>query len=882
MTTALSDWEQQAQAYFLQGNYSEAVSLYEQAIASNPNVKSYYWQLGLLLLLQGQEEEAQMVWFDALSTADSEAEMHAYIAELIETLDNESQIQANRANYQTAWSIRQYIHENQPENVDNLLQTFLLHIKLDRDNFSLPENTILQEAISLLPDRSPAEVNGVLLLQVVQKVVALDRTSPSCLQLIDACVAHYQKALADRPETAEWHYRLGTIYAEMQQHVDAIAYYNQALQLDPNYAEAYFSLGNIDLNQGNYEQAIANYQTAIQLNPIFSKAYINLAYVQERQEKIEEAILNLQKALEIQPDFVEAHRNLGVLLLKAGRDDEAIARFQRAIEICPTYAEVYRDIGDIFLRKDNLEKAVDYYQRAIQVQPNYGDAYWQLIILLSKSQLSKEASASRKILVDRYALSCGSSDPIRSQVAFIGSYLIAGMYDRALEQFLELENQIYEHAARLTPKEIQALYTWLLIAIPHLRDDLGANSQLSKLIGELYTRKVLAARPITSQRSFYPASDPSKHLKIGFISPNFARNAVGWLCFDVVCELSQLTPHIYLYATGNLREDDRTEMFARVASKLYRPQDLLSNNLVEEILMQVREDELDVLVDLDSVTMHVNPEILYQQPAPVCISWLGFDAPFITARNYYLSDRYLHPEGTEAHYCEQIVRVPDLCVAISGLEREPACRDEMRHELGISAEQVAYLTLASGRKFTPDMVKAQVSILKYVTNSVLIHKAITGDPEIIQLSYQQECAIQMVDFNRIKFIKPQLPEEKHRTTYIAADVMLDSYPYNGGTHTIEGLWFDLPLVTRTGSQTFMGRVGYACLTSLGIAEGVSWSWEEYTDWGIKFGLDSSLRVSVRERMVRAKQIETLAPLWNPKKLARDMYDRFRELRFKQI
>jgi predicted O-linked N-acetylglucosamine transferase (SPINDLY family) len=179
------------------------------------------------------------------------------------------------------------------------------------------------------------------------------------------------------------------------------------------------------------------------------------------------------------------------------------------------------------------------------------------------------------------------------------------------------------------------------------------------------------------------------------------------------------------------------------------------------------------------------------------------------------------------------------------------------------------------------MVKAQISILKHVPNSLLIHKAVTGDPEVIRLAYQQECAAQMVDFNRLKFLGSQFPEEKHRTTYAIADVMLDSYPYNGGTHTIEGLWFDLPLVTRTGSQTFMGRVGYACLTSLGITEGIAWSWEEYTEWGVKLGSDASLRASVKEKMARAKQIETLAPLWNPKKLAQGMYDEFRELRFKQ-
>ncbi len=71
MTAQIPDWQQQAQAHFSQGNYSEATNLYEEAIATTPSVRDYYWQLGLLYLLQGQEE-AQMTLLSAI--ADSKGE----------------------------------------------------------------------------------------------------------------------------------------------------------------------------------------------------------------------------------------------------------------------------------------------------------------------------------------------------------------------------------------------------------------------------------------------------------------------------------------------------------------------------------------------------------------------------------------------------------------------------------------------------------------------------------------------------------------------------------------------------------------------------------------------------------------------------------------
>ena len=62
-----ANWQEQAQEYLINEDYSIAAKLYREAIEREPDIKSYYWYLGLLLLLQGQETEAQVTWFTALS-----------------------------------------------------------------------------------------------------------------------------------------------------------------------------------------------------------------------------------------------------------------------------------------------------------------------------------------------------------------------------------------------------------------------------------------------------------------------------------------------------------------------------------------------------------------------------------------------------------------------------------------------------------------------------------------------------------------------------------------------------------------------------------------------------------------------------------------------
>ncbi|MFN6142991.1 MAG: hypothetical protein ACK48A_12185, partial [Pseudanabaena sp.] len=105
--------------------------------------------------------------------------------------------------------------------------------------------------------------------------------------------------------------------------------------------------------------------------------------------------------------------------------------------------------------------------------------------------------------------------------------------------------------------------------------------------------------------------------------------------------------------------------------------------------------------------------------APVCISWLGFDAPFVSSNNYTLCDHYTHPSTSDQYYLENLVRLPDSHMAIAGFEYVPINRDEQRSSLGILPEQIAYLFAAPGRKFNHEGAKACISILNQVPNSVL-------------------------------------------------------------------------------------------------------------------------------------------------------------------
>lgn len=116
-------------------------------------------------------------------------------------------------------------------------------------------------------------------------------------------------------------------------------------------------------------------------------------------------------------------------------------------------------------------------------------------------------------------------------------------------------------------------------------------------------------------------------------------------------------------------------------------------------------------------------------------------------------------------------------------------------------------------------------------------------------------------------------EAIHRANLQIADVVLDTYPYNGATTTLETLWMEIPLVTRVGEQ-FAARNSYTFMMNAGITEGIAWSDEEYIEWGIKLGTDENLRKKVRWKLRQSKKT---SPLWNGKQFAREMEKAYQQM-----
>lgn len=265
----LSELQAQAAEYLQQQQYSQAIALYEQSIEENPKVMSNYWHLGLALLLQGQESEAQVTWLSAMAQASPE-QVNVWTEELIEILEAEARRREAVSDFQIAWVIRKYIYEFAPEKFNNLLS--IVWLSLQREGFSLQQ---LKQEVSkislLLEEKKSNEFEREKLLQILEKIVYINP-----FHEIFEVFENHQISEIDR-DNQRWlnirriisnnYNHWGRILYQQGRFNEAAIHFQKAIEFaeeneNRDLAGKIFNMGMATAKQGKYEEAVKYFQQA--------------------------------------------------------------------------------------------------------------------------------------------------------------------------------------------------------------------------------------------------------------------------------------------------------------------------------------------------------------------------------------------------------------------------------------------------------------------------------------------------------------------------------------------------------------------------------------------------------------------------------------------
>lgn len=398
----------------------------------------------------------------------------------------------------------------------------------------------------------------------------------------------------------------------------------------------------------------------------------------------------------------------------------------------------------------------------------------------------------------------------------------------------------------------------------YIQDNLQENRFLCNRLGDLLQKEIIFKKNILVE----PIKRLEKKnllLKIGYIGTTFRCHSVGWLCRWLINHHDRENFEIYLYSLKQYTDDITQEYFINQVKQFF-----ICDRDVENTVKKIQEDEIDILIDLDSMTNGPVCHVMLRKPAPIQITWLGMDASGIPTIDYFIADPYVLPENAQDYYREKIWRLPHTYLGIDGFEvGVPTLK---REDLGISDDGIIFLNVQNAQKRHPDTVRLQMRILRAVPNSYLLIKGL-GEKEITERFFAQIAQEEGIEIERLRFLERDQTEFEHRANLTIADVILDTYPYNGATTTLEALWVGIPIVTRVGEQ-FAARNSYTFMINAGITEGIARNEEEYIEWGIKLGTDENLRREISWKLHQSRQN---SPLWDGKQFAREMEKAYQQM-----
>lgn len=349
--------------------------------------------------------------------------------------------------------------------------------------------------------------------------------------------------------------------------------------------------------------------------------------------------------------------------------------------------------------------------------------------------------------------------------------------------------------------------------------------------------------------SHAPENHPHhKKIRLGYVSPDIRRHVVIFFSYAFFKSYDKSRFEVYIYAKN--REDN-------VAEELKRGVDGFRNILFDTpqaAAQKIKDDEIDILIDLSGHTANNCMRIMAYKPAPIQISAIGwFNTTGMNAIDYFMVDKYTDPEGlNEKFFSEKILRLQHSHFCYMWHDSPTIVKPAPCAKKGY----ITFVSFNNLTKVTDETLRVWAKIVNAVPNSKLYLKG-----KAFRDQYGTDYMLARIEaaglsLDRLIYEKD---EQKYLQKYYEADIALDTFPYPGGGTTCDALYMGLPVITYVSTDRHNSRFGYSLLKNVGLDELCAFSEEEYIKKAVELANDLE---RIREYHLTIRRKMEVSPIMN--------------------
>lgn len=652
--------------------------------------------------------------------------------------------------------------------------------------------------------------------------------------------------LEQAPEHGDALFLLSALAQQTGRPEQAVTLLERAVRAAPNNPVYLANLGEVYRCLGRTPEAAGALLMAIARKPDFAEAVFNLALTFEQQGDLDAAAACYERARALKPDFApaadrlqslkakraelvggaatapgaesgvtaaEALAALGETLRLGGRPDDAAAWYRLALKLNPRMANAHTALGAIHAEAERYDEAIEDFRRALAIDEDFPNARAYLAAALGESGQLDEAQLRYREAVARRPDDSAVHSALLFNMAFWPGITASDILAEA-----RAWNARHAHAL------------------------------------------ACESRPHENDRS------PERRLRIGYVSGDFGSHVVSLFTIPLLQNHDHRAFEIFCYSS--VGKPDRLTERTRGYADVFRDVSALDDAALAEV---IRRDRIDVLVD---IAMHMTGRrllVFARRPAPVQVCWLAYPGTTgLETIDYRVSDPFLDPPDADTGvYTEQTLRLPDSFWCYDPLT--DAC--DVGPLPALTRGSVQFACLNHFRKVNEGVLRVWSEVLAAVPKSRLLLVTPPGSARDRVRSFFEKAGVVP---DRIGFFE-RCGRLQYLRSYREIDICLDTFPYNGHTTSLDGLFMGVPTVTLQGDRV-VGRAGVCHALNLGLPELIATTPEEYVRIASSLAGDlerlSELRRTLQSRMQKSPLMDAPRFARHLESLYRDVWRRF--------